>query len=133
MEAILEFVKSIVIFTFLSAILEQLISESMIQKYVRFFTGILFCILLLQGVFTVFKKQDFFIDMEWLTQNYTQEDMDDMFFKQEEKREYKIKEEYEKQEKNKRQKHNNKPEESKQNVKTIEIPKIMIEGEEDGE
>lgn len=136
MEAILEFVKGIVIFTFLTAILEQLISESIMQKYVRFFTGILFCVLLLQGVLTAFKKQDLLKEMEQLSQEYTEDDMDDMFLEQEEEREQKITEEYEKQKIETEQEQLNSKNDSKESSQDrikIEIPRIIIEGEEDGE
>lgn len=133
METILDFVKSIVIFTVLTTILEQLISESTMQKYIRFFTGILFCILLLQGICTMLKKQELLNTMEQLAFEYTEEEMGDMFLKQEEEREHKITQEYEKQKEQNQLKQNNKLDESKQDVKKIEIPRIIIEGEEDGE
>lgn len=133
MEAILDLVKSIVIFTFLTTILEQLISDSAMQKYIRFFFGILFCVLLLQGVLAVFKKQDFMRQLVRLPQEYTKDNMDDMFLEQEAEMEQKITEEYEKQEEKNQQKQIKSNEKSKQDKRKIEIPKIIIEGEKDGE
>ena len=133
MEAILDLVKSIVIFTFLTTILEQLISDSAMQKYIRFFFGILFCVLLLHGVLAVFKKQDFMRQLVRLPQEYTKDNMDDMFLEQEAEMEQKITEEYEKQEEKNQQKQIKSNEKSKQDKRKIEIPKIIIEGEKDGE
>lgn len=132
MEMILELVKSIVIFTLLTSILVQLISESTIQKYIRFFSGVLFCILLLQGVLTGIKKYDLLKELEQLSKEYTEDNMDDIFLEQEKEREFKITEEYEKQKKQ-QQKQIGNEEESRQDRTKIEIPKIIIEGEENGE
>lgn len=132
MEPIYELVKNIVIFVFLTAILEQLISESSMQKYIRFFSGIILCILLLQGVLTVFEKQDILQQMKQLSLEYTGEEMEELFMEQEEERQKKITEEYEKQAEQSGQ-GKEKQEKEKQEQQKIEIPEISIGGEENGE
>lgn len=132
MEPIYELVKNIVIFVFLTAILEQLISESSMQKYIRFFSGIILCILLLQGVLTVFEKQDILQEMKQLSLEYTGEEMEEMFVEQEEERENKITEEYEKQAEQNGQ-DEKKSEKEKPQQRKIEISEISIGGEENGE
>lgn len=110
METIYTIIKSIVIFVLLSSVLEQLISGSSMQKYIRFFSGILLCILLLQGIFSFLNSEDFQQELERLAEEYQDPKMEEIFLEKENQ--------WKEQEKNKK--------EEKKEQEKIEIPKVTI-------
>lgn len=95
MEQIMGVLKQLACLLLLFSLLEQLISDSKMQKYLRFFSGILLFISLLQSVGNLLPV-DWFKDISFSVQEA--EEYEDDFLEWEEKREQQIDYMYENQE-----------------------------------
>ena len=95
MEQIMGMLRQIACLLLLFSLLEQLISDSKMQKYVRFFSGVLLCVCLLQNVGDL-------LSVDWFeTINFSVEESkeyEDEFLEWEERREQQIDHMYEEQE-----------------------------------
>lgn len=95
MEQIMGVLKQIGCLLLLFSLLEQLISDSKMQKYLRFFSGILLCVSLLQSVDDLLSV-DWFEEITFSVEET--EEYEDKFWEWEEKREQQIDYIYENQE-----------------------------------
>lgn len=95
MEQIMDLLKQLACLLLLFSLLEQLISDSKMQKYLRFFAGILLCVAVLQGLGEL-------LSVNWFDEiTFSVEESkkyEDEFFEWEEKREEQINHIYENQE-----------------------------------
>lgn len=88
MKWIFSVVKGLVYFLLFSSVLEQLVWDTKMEKYIRFFTGLLLCMVLVNTVSKGIDMDTWDADVQNWYQN--QDDLEEQFEKQEEKVQEKI-------------------------------------------